>query len=163
MTNTRKTWTVAALLCGTLLSGCAAMPGGSDEDMFQQAMDYTKCLRENGIPNAPDPVREDNGVSQELPKVDDAVLRKAEEACRDKQPQGEDDGGGTVDPAKVTAWTTCMRGKLPNFPDPEVEGDTVKIVLTGTGIDSHSSEFKDAREACDSQDPGGNTHIQDLD
>ncbi|MBO3737563.1 hypothetical protein [Actinoplanes flavus] len=163
MTNTRRTRTAAALLCVTLLSGCGGVLGGADEDKFQQAMDYAKCLRENGIPNVPDPVREDRGLSQELPKVDDAVLRKAQEACRDKQPQGEDDGGGTVDPAKVTAWTTCMRGKLPKFPDPEVEGDTIKIVLTGTGIEPDSAPFKDAREACDSQDPGGNTHFEDLD
>ncbi|GGN64593.1 hypothetical protein GCM10010112_24970 [Actinoplanes lobatus] len=163
MTKTRTAWTVAALLCGTLLSGCGGALDGSDEDHFQQAMDYAKCLRENGIPNAPDPVREDNGVGMELPKVDDAVLKKAEEACRDKQPQGDAGDSDPVDPAKVTAWATCMRGKLPKFPDPEVEGNTIKIILTGTGIEPDSSQFKDAREACDSQDPGGNTHFEDLD
>ncbi|MEV0898872.1 hypothetical protein [Actinoplanes sp. NPDC049802] len=160
MANIRKVWTVTAVM---VLSGCGTITGGDDEDHFQQAMDYTTCLRANGIPDAPDPVREDHGVRLELPKVDDAVLRKAEEACRDKQPQGDAGDSDPVDPAKVTAWTTCMRGELPEFPDPEVAGNTVTVILTGTGIEPESTEFKNARKHCDPRDPGGDTHIQDLD
>ena len=49
-----------------------------------------------------------------------------------------------------------MRGHgLPNFPDPQVSGGTLKLDFSGTGINPQSPAFQDARTACQSSYPGG--------
>ncbi|GIF20333.1 hypothetical protein Ate02nite_30630 [Paractinoplanes tereljensis] len=117
-------------------------------------------MRESGVPDFPDPVRNGNGIEVSVPKgTDKAALTKAEEACRDKLPQGEaDDQGGGVDSAKLADWTKCMRAQLPNFPDPTVSGNTITITLKGTGI---KGEYEKARKSCESHAPGGSMRTVD--
>ncbi|GIM89213.1 hypothetical protein [Paractinoplanes toevensis] len=149
-----------AILLGFLIAGCghdaAAGPDG-DADL-QQSLAYADCMRSSGVPNFPDPVGNGNGVEVSVPKgVDEADLAKAEEACRDKLPQGvaEDQDGGGVDSAELADWTKCMRAKLPTFPDPTVSGNTITVTLKGTGIRSDSAEYEKARKSCESHSPGG--------
>ena len=155
-TNTKKLLIVAALLLGSM-AGCGHLGDkSSDDDTFQEALAYSKCMRANGAPDFPDPQRKDGGVEMSTPKD---VDQKALAACRDKNPQndtGANDGGGTVDSAKLADWTKCMRAELPNFPDPEVTGNTITLQLSGTGINGGSTDFQKARKACESHFPGGN-------
>ena len=155
-TNTKKLLIVAALLLGSM-AGCGHLGDkSSDDDTFQKALAYSKCMRANGAPDFPDPQRKDGGVEMSTPKD---VDQKALAACRDKNPQndtGANDGGGTVDSAKLADWTKCMRAELPNFPDPEVTGNTITLQLSGTGINGGSTDFQKAQKACESHFPGGN-------
>jgi len=155
-TNTKKLLIVAALLLGSM-AGCGHLGDkSSDDDTFQKALAYSKCMRANGAPDFPDPQRKDGGVEMSTPKD---VDQKALAACRDKNPQndtGANDGGGTVDSAKLADWTKCMRAELPNFPDPEVTGNTITLQLSGTGIKGGSTDFENAQKACESHFPGGN-------
>jgi hypothetical protein len=169
-TNTRKSVVIAsALLFGALLAGCghgsSAKPPSGDAN-FEQALAYAKCMRANGVPNFPDPQRQDNGVKVRVDSgknTDTSALNKALEACRDKMPQGDADGpnGGTVDAAKLAAWTKCMRAKLPGFPDPEVSGNGITVTLHGTGIRGESAAFENARRSCQSRLPGGSLRVVD--
>ena len=112
----------------------------------------------NGAPDFPDPERKDGGVGMRSPKsLDTPDGKKALAACRDKNPQNDtDDSGGNVDSAKLADWTKCMRAKLPNFPDPEVTGNTITLQLSGTGINGGSADFQNAQKVCESHFPGGN-------
>lgn len=158
-----------AFLLGSLIAGCghdpaapAASPSGGGS--FQQALDYAKCMRANGVPDFPDPQQQGGGVRQDVGKdLNKPDLTKAEEACRDKMPQGDAGAdGGAVDAAKLVEWTKCMRAKLPNFPDPEVTGNTIKLTLSGTGIKVESAEFENTRRACESHFPGGSLNMVNL-
>ncbi|WP_051809963.1 hypothetical protein [Actinoplanes subtropicus] len=153
-TNTKKLLIVAAMVLGAM-AGCGHLGDkSSDDDNFQKALAYAKCMRANGAPDYPDPQRKDGGVEVSTPKD---VDQRALTACRDKNPQNDiGAGGGTVDSAKLADWTKCMRGKLPDLPDPEVTGNTITLQLTGTGINGGSADFRNAQKACESHFPGGN-------
>jgi hypothetical protein len=162
MSTNLKMLVLPAVLLGFLAAGCGR--GTTDEpstqDRFKQALAYSECMRTNGVANYPDPELQSNGLKIKVPKST-PEMEKAKAACRDKEPQGEVDaaGGGTVDAAKLTDWTKCMRAKLPKFPDPEVSGGTVTVTLQGTGLKSDSAEFENARRDCDAQSPGGNLRV----
>jgi hypothetical protein len=166
-TNTKRqrpVLIVSAFLLGSLIAGCGhgptTKPEPSKDRAFQQALAYAQCMRANGVPNFPDPQQQGNGVRVDLPKsANTPELSKATQACRDKMPQGDAEGpnGGSVDSAKLAAWTKCMRAKLPKFPDPEVSGNTITVTLNGTGINGGSAAFSNAQQACDS--PGGSLRV----
>jgi len=159
-TNFKKLLIVTAFLLGSV-AGCGQLGDkSSDDDNFQKALAYAKCMRANGVPNFPDPQRKDGGVEMSSPKdLESADGKKALEACRDKNPQNdEDEGGGSVDSTKLADWTKCMRAKLPKFPDPEVTGTTITLQLSGTGINGGSTDFRNAQKACESHFPGGSLH-----
>src|ERR1044072_3712786 len=143
----RRGLLVCAFLLGSLIAGCghdpatapAAPPSGGGS--FQQALDYAKCMRANGVPDFPDPQQQGDGVRQDVGQgLSKPALTRAAEACRDKMRQGdaEGPGGGSVDAAKLAGWTKCMRAKLATFPDPEVTGNPIELTLSGTGIKGES-------------------------
>jgi hypothetical protein len=148
------------LIAVLLIVGCGR-ENTSDADTFQQALDYSKCMRANGVPDFPDPQRQGGGVHVDIGKGQDAAaMAKAEEACRDKQPQGDADGAnGGIDAAKLADWTTCMRAALPKLPDPDVAGSTITLTLTGTGISGDSTAFENARKSCEDRFPGGSLKV----
>jgi hypothetical protein len=167
MSANTKVLVVSAFLLGSLIAGCdhgSTSNPSSDKD-FQQALAYSKCMRANGVPNFPDPQRQGNGVSVDLGKDENTPeLKKAQEACRDREPQGDVEGadGGTVDAAKLADWTKCIRAKLPKFPDPDVTGNTMTVELKGTGISGGSGEFTNALKACRSTLPSGSLRVLDT-
>ena len=159
-TNSKKLLMVAALVLGSM-TGCGHLGDkSSDDDTFQKALAYSKCMRANGAPDFPDPQRKDGGVQMSTPKD---VDQKALAACRDKNPQNDTGGeaGGTVDSAKLADWTKCMRAELPDFPDPEVVGNTITLQVGGTGFKGGWAGFQKARKACESKSPGGDLRIAD--
>ncbi|WP_433366829.1 hypothetical protein ACQPZX_38495 [Actinoplanes sp. CA-142083] len=149
-----------------LIAGCGLVNDSESDDPhgFDQAMAYASCIRANGVPNFPDPLKEGNGVKvQGGEYLSSPEGKKAAEACRDKDPQGNDDSdGGTIDTAKLADWMKCMRAKLPKFPDAQTSGGTITITLQGTGIKSDSAEFQNARRSCESHAPGGNLKVVDA-
>ncbi|GAA2141013.1 hypothetical protein [Glycomyces algeriensis] len=125
---------------------------GEDLDGFEQALAYSECMRENGIPDFPDPERNgENGVGLSLPEgidPEDEDFKAAEEACEDLMPgPGE---GETLDPEIYEAlldYSECMRENgIAEFPDPQPNGG---IMMNGEqGFDPQSDEFQAADEAC---------------
>ena len=159
---------LSVFLLGSLIAGCghssAGKPSPSSDGAFQQALIYAQCMRANGVPKFPDPQQQGNGVRVDIPKnADTPELAKAQEACRDKMTQGDAEGpdGGGIDSAKLADWAKCMRAKLPKFPDPDVSGNTITVTLHGTGIKGNSTEFENARQACQPQIPSGSLRVVD--
>lgn len=126
-------------------------PGAAEgQSKGRDPVAYAKCMRENGVPNFPDPdengqIRLDpnSGVDQES-----AEFRKGQEAC--KQYLGS---AAKVKEDAASQWTVenklkyadCMRKNgLPSFPDPDKNG---QMVLPRS-LDPESEQFKSAESAC---------------
>jgi hypothetical protein len=145
---------------GTSPSG-AASPASSD-DLSQQLLAYSQCMRDNGVPNFPDP-RPGGGIAIDGNQVDtdSPVYKAAEETCQALLPPPP--AGGEDDPAdreQMLAYAACMRENgVPNFADPEPGGG---LNLDGDVIDIDSPAFKAAEEACASLPgaPGGDINEQ---
>ena len=137
-----------------------ADPAASEEDLEAQALEFAQCMRDNGVPDFPDPqVNGDGGMIMGGPggegDFDQEAAEKAMEACEDQRPQGggnfsEEDQQEMQDAA--LAHAQCMRENgVPDFPDPEFSGDGARISLEG--IDPESPAFQQAEEACEDEMP----------
>lgn len=160
------------LLAGALLTGCSdssAEPAGaadsgkasaSPTSSQDRALAYSQCMRDNGVPNFPDP-SEDGGIKIGPDSGLDpgsGEFEKAREACQDLSPQGQNTGGGTIDPAKAAAWAACIRKNgVPDFPDPEIQGGSLQIDMSG--LDPQSGTFQEAMQACQDKRPSGGIMI----
>ncbi|MEU0598905.1 hypothetical protein ABZ484_11705 [Streptomyces sp. NPDC006393] len=159
------------LLAGALLTGCSgsssdsADSGGkaspSPTSPQDRALAYAQCMRDNGVANFPDP---SDGGSIKIGPGDgldpnSSEFKKAREACQDLSPQGQNAGGGTIDPAKAAEWAKCVREHgVPGFPDPEINGGSMQIDMSG--LDPQSSTFQSAMQACQAERPAGGIMIK---
>ncbi|SDL34625.1 hypothetical protein SAMN05216298_3536 [Glycomyces sambucus] len=139
----------------------ASDEGGDGEDLdgFEEALAYSECMRDNGVPDFPDPQQNDGGgITLGLPEGMDPESEEfaaAEAACEDMRPGP--DGGEDVDPeiyAQLLEYSECMRENgITEFPDPQPNGG---IIMNGDmGFDPQSQEFQDADAACADLRPEG--------
>jgi hypothetical protein len=139
--------------------GPSASPTGpSEENMQERMLAYAQCMRENGIPDFPDPDFSDNGrgMSLRLPEGTDAEkVDAANQKCRQHMPNGGEPG--QADPEmleRLRKFAQCMRDNgFPDFPDPGDGG----LMINGNehpewGPDN--PEFVAAQEACRQYAPG---------
>jgi hypothetical protein len=143
---------VLAAACGSS-SGNETTPAAGPQ---QAALAYAQCIRDNGVPDFPDPDAngEFSGVEHEL--QGDPTFQAAQEACRDLAPGGEHENFG--DPAFVAQmreFSQCMRENgLPDFPDPDPDGR-----LRGATHELKGDpKFATAMAACRGKLPGGGQH-----
>jgi hypothetical protein len=149
---------------GILAVGCGGSDdgdAGSSETSADSdpAVAYAECMRENGVPEFPDPVDgqtllqagSDSGIDPNSPE-----FKRAQEACQDLAPQGADAGGAPPEELQqqALAFARCMRANgVPDFPDPQFSSGGV--TMGGPGIDSDSPEFQAAMQACRDKVPSG--------
>ncbi|MFG2647883.1 hypothetical protein [Streptomyces sp. NPDC048436] len=164
----------SALVVGVFVTGCSGdssaaskdpkKPDASPTSPFDQALAFSQCMRKNGVSGFPDPQKDAGGGIALSPGGDvdpnSQEFQSAQEACRDKMPQGGQlgggGGGGALDSAKVSAWAKCMRENgLPKLPDPEINGGNMSLDFGASGIDPGSDAFQKARIACQDKWPGG--------
>src|SRR5262245_16962830 len=132
--------TLATLLtAGALLTACGGSPDpdpATPTSTEDKGLAYAKCMREHGVPKFPDPSDDGKFVVGKGVDAQSPEFQQAQQACQDLSPQGQaQGGGGTLDPAKVSAWAQCVREHgEPTFADPEVNGTTMQIDLTAAGI-----------------------------
>jgi hypothetical protein len=130
-------------------------PAASPAANQDQALAFARCMRENGVPDFPDPDAEGR-FSEGEHDPDDPALRAAQEACRDLAPGGEHQNLG--DPAfveQMREYSQCMRDNgVPDFPDPDAEGR-----LRGVGHEQRGDpKYRAAVETCRAKLPGGGDH-----
>lgn len=132
---------------------------GEELDGFEEALAYSECMRDNGVPDFPDPEQNGKGgVGLSLPEgmdPKDEEFKAAEEACEDLMPgPGE---GETLDPEvyeELLDYSECMRENgVEGFPDPEPNGGI--MMNDDMGFDPQSEEFQAADEACAELRPDG--------
>jgi hypothetical protein len=141
-------WLVAAATIALLTAGLLAGCGGSSGDdadasggggSADRAVQFSECMRENGVPDFPDPV---DGRITLRAGGDPAAMQAAQQACQKLAPQGR------ADPqmqGQIIAFSECMRDNgVPDFPDPQGPG---RLLIPRT-IDVQSPQFEQARQAC---------------
>lgn len=163
----RASLLAGAALAGTvLLTSCgfagvggdkAQAPNGqTDASRHEQAVAYSKCMRENGDPSWPDP-NPDGSYNNENGSLDreSAAYKKAAAACTDLEVSGGP-GAAQIEQAftNLLKYSKCMRDNgVAEFPDPKKEDGGVGIELNGD-IDEDSTEYKNALTACKSLEQG---------
>lgn len=167
----RRRWTGAGaalamvLAVGLLASGCggdsdaddaAAAGGGEPAVDGDPGLAYAECMRENGVPEFPDPqngrimVTPESGLDLGSPEFE-----AAREACQDLAPEGLGPGSGPNPEMEeqVLAFARCMRDNGIDFPDPDFSGGGVR--LQSPDADPSSPEFQAAQDEC-------SEHLQGL-
>lgn len=108
---------------------------------------YTKCMRENGVPEFPDMTGQDVRIPDD---IDKAKLGPALQACRKYAPTSGKEltpDQLAADQAKSVRYSQCMRANgMPDFPDPPADGSGIN--LGKLGIDPKSAAFQAANEKC---------------
>jgi len=128
----------------------SASAAASTSASFQPGA-LAKCMRENGIPNFPDP--EANG-QYDLPKDIDPTsqsFKDAQQKCQQYNGPGNQarpaDAWSNDDQLKYAA---CMRENgIPNFPDPDANGGA----QLPAGVDPNSTAVRTAEAACQKYGP----------
>ncbi|MCW6006885.1 hypothetical protein K1W54_20190 [Micromonospora sp. CPCC 205371] len=131
--------------------------GASSGDEKEQMLKHAQCMRENGVPDFPDPeFQEGGGVNITVPQgTDRAKLEAAEAKCKQYLPNGGEPQ--KMDPERVEQlrkFAQCMRENgLPDFPDPTDEG--LKIEGNNPDMAPDSPKMKAAEEKCRQYQPKG--------
>jgi hypothetical protein len=164
VTRVRLRWfvVVAMVTAGVVLSLTACNSSEADDSGAsasgpeQAALDFARCMRENGVPTFPDPIAQPDGsfglqrpagVSTEA--IDDALASCESEA----QALGIASGAGDTDTGaqdQLLKLSRCMRANgIPEFPDPEPGTDLVNG-LHGlfAEFDLESPRVAQALESC---------------
>jgi hypothetical protein len=133
-----------------------ANPAGGDER--DNALKFAQCMRDNGLPEFPDPkIGPDGEVQMSTPDgVDQQKADAATEKCRQYLPNGGEPQ--KIDPQlldQLRKYSQCMRANgVPNFPDPDENGG-IQIDNDKLGIDPQSPQFKQTEAKCQKLMPGG--------
>ncbi|GAA3772552.1 hypothetical protein GCM10022225_69920 [Plantactinospora mayteni] len=160
------------LLLGLLLLGGVAGCGGADQDPeiataggpaasasgsagpapvdeAERARRFGQCMRDNGVPDFPDPEIEGGAIRMRAPEgADRAKMEAAQQKCKEYLPNGGEPP--KLDPQaqqKMREYARCMRENgVPRFPDPGADGGI--RIEGGSDLDPQSESFKAAEQAC---------------
>lgn len=163
-----EVWIGLLLLAATLGLAACSRPGGGqptgnnqEQQQYDQALAYAKCMRSHGVPNYPDPTRKNGGVEAGVGPnsgidTNSPQFKAASQACEKLQP-----GPGNGNPGQVAQMkqnglklARCMRSHgITNFPDPNSQG--VIIIKQGSGVDTNSSQYQSDFNACQKHINGG--------
>jgi hypothetical protein len=138
------------------LAGCGG--GGNDEfaanggpDAKEASVKFAQCMRDNGIPNFPDPEVDDSGhLHIDLPRgVSDSARKAAQAKCEKYLPGAP---AGAADQEQIEAMrkhSQCMRENgIPGWPDPEDDGK-LNVDLHELGLSGEDDpKLKAAEEKC---------------
>ena len=177
--RTSKLWPAVAVVLGILVAACsggsksptvasvgagptttAAPTGGlasGGATAFAKAEGYSRCIRDHGVPNFPDPIlTPSGGYGFHMHGVDphSSAFQSAAAACNALAPQGWQATGQQLSPAlqqQWLNWAKCVRAHgAPGFADPTFSGGDVHITGGGPGS---SPQLQSAMDACKSQMP----------
>lgn len=142
---------------GATPSPSSSAPARGSADEKEQMLKHAQCMRENGVPNYPDPeFHEGGGVAIALPEgVDRTKLKAAEAKCKQYLPNGGEPQ--KMDPEMVEQlrkFAQCMRENgIPDFPDPTDEG--LKIEGSSSDMGPDNPKMMAAQEKCRQNLPKG--------
>jgi hypothetical protein len=144
----------------TTTTGSGSGGSGSASQSKRDALvAFSACMRENGVPDFPDPEPVDGGFGLSGVDPSSPGFRSAEETCRKLLPNG-----GRPDPQEqarrlrqALSYAVCMRRNgVSNFRDPKASGDGGIEWDLGprSSVDPTSPRFKAAEKACGQLLPG---------
>ncbi|MFI0357845.1 hypothetical protein [Actinomadura sp. 9N407] len=136
---------------GTAAGGGASGAAGTGGTDTSQYVKFAQCMRQNGVPDWPDPV---DGTKFRLPlgKIDPNTpqFKAAAKKCEPLRPPEWTAPKDPANQAKMLKYAQCMRKNgVPDFPDPQGG------VLDPGGINPESPQYKAADQKCQSLRPAG--------
>ncbi|MFF0745151.1 hypothetical protein ACFYVL_32595 [Streptomyces sp. NPDC004111] len=133
-------------------SGAAHEDAGSDTKKEDQALEYRKCLRDQGL-DVPEPKPGQDSRSLSIGgDLGKEQMEKAFKACRGKS-GGAGAGSGEptqADKDKMIKYAACMRKNGVNMPDPKFDGSMQKAMpMPKAGPEKDT--FDKAMKACEGE------------
>ncbi|MGH3714023.1 MAG: hypothetical protein ACRDT4_11270 [Micromonosporaceae bacterium] len=116
----------------------------------ERAVKFGRCMRENGVPDFPDPDVEGGGVRLRAPEgMDKKKVDAAMEKCKQYLPNaGEPPPADPKRRAQMLKYAQCMREHgVPKFPDPDDDG-RMQINSDQLGMPPDDPRFKAAEKEC---------------
>jgi hypothetical protein len=157
---------VASLAAPTTTAGSATVQRVGRAGAFGLALAFAQCMRTHGEPNFPEPVRTGNAVHEAL-RAGSGVdpnspqFTAARTACKHLLPNNGFPGpsaGPAFTPAERADYlkaAACLRSrKVPDFPDPTFQGDSV-MFRSRTPIDTSTPQYNSALATCRKLIPAG--------
>jgi hypothetical protein len=158
---------VASLGAHTSSSHTSTSSAGASESHeaspASQAVAYTACMHQHGVPDFPEPQVSEHGGSVSIKMAVPAAVggnpkfKSASEACRKLLPGGGPGHQAALTPAQQQQYlkaAACIRSHgIPSFPDPTFSGGGVHI--EHQHLNESSPVFKTAVHDCESLIPGG--------
>jgi hypothetical protein len=131
--------------------------GGEASYDLQQALVFTRCMRQHGY-DMPDPQMEGNNVGLQLPNYQGQRAPKfqaAWQACRRYAPNGgQPQRPSAEDRQQALAFARCMRQHGINMPDPRITADDVDQ-QGSPGMRKDDPRLRAAEQACAQRGKGG--------
>lgn len=132
-------------------SGASSATGSAKNDRLspqEMGVKFAQCMRENGVPDFPDPQINNGTMGLLLPdSVDKQKAEAAQKKCKQYLPNGGETPKG--DPQmveQIRKFAQCMRENgVPNFPDPD---DSGSIRIGGDGLSPDDPKMKAAQQTC---------------
>src|SRR3984893_7910179 len=140
---------------GSKATSSAGTGALSEQD---RALKFAQCMRDNGVPNFPDPKFSDGGgLSIDVPEGSDPQkVDAAMKTCRQYLPNGGEPP--KVDPQRAEQnrkFAKCMRDNgVANFPDPGPDGG-IQVNGNDPGMNMDDPKFQAAQKACAQYLPSG--------
>lgn len=164
----RRHAAVAALIAGlaVLAAGCGSKSPsstngqsaqGGKQDGVNAAYAFSRCMRNHGLPNFPDPKVSTGaghtavGIAVNPSETKSPKFNSAQKACQGILPAPNGRSTQHDGPSKqvLLAFARCIRNKgIQDFPDPNAQGQLPLPSVTAAGVDIHSRQFLDAATAC---------------
>jgi hypothetical protein len=142
---------------GAAQTTTTAKEGSNEKDQEQAMLDFAQCVRDNGVPEFPDPVpNEEGGFEFTRPPAGtdrDAVLR-AMKSCGDILTDAgvsfgaQDEESQAERQDALLAFAQCMRGEGFDVPDPDPNTGLANLREALQDIDRNSPKFQQAFEKC---------------
>jgi hypothetical protein len=153
---------LACLVIAAGAAGCgSASPSGSATSTSQgpgaAAFAFSHCMRTHGVSGFPDPkVSVTPGSTSVIMHVTSAVahsphLKSAQQTCGHllPGPQNRTPAEQHARAQALLAFARCLRSHgIPNFPDPDSQGQLSAQTINAAGVDLHAPGFLTAAKAC---------------
>lgn len=147
---------VTVAVVSLLAAGCG---GGSPKTAStagqNRLLAYSDCMRAHGVPNFPDPIRNEGIDKGKVIALGNGPhIQAASNACQHLMPASGLGPPTTTQPtrtrfAAALAFARCVRNRgFPNFPDPTVQGQLTPEMVSAAGIDLHQPALLHAGLAC---------------
>lgn len=137
-------------------SSSATADGLTDRE---RVLKFAKCMRENGVPDFPDPEIDEEGRTQ-MKMGEGGTPREKVDAAMQKCKKHLPNGGEPPKPdpeqlEKLRKYAKCMRENgVPDFPDPDPDGG-LRIDGDKLDIKPDDPRFQAAEKACAKYGPDG--------
>jgi hypothetical protein len=169
ITHLRTPLVLASASVALLVAGCGgnapssttSAGGPSSHTLDAAAYKFSRCMREHGVANFPDPKvinqpgHSGVGIAITPALTGSPQFKTAQHACQGIMP-GPGSGNNGPSPQQQAAhlkglrdFATCMRShRVPTFPDPNTQGQITATMMSAAGINLHAPAVAAAATAC---------------